>query len=532
MKRLTYSIAMILSLTFFSCSKIETNVEPASETKLETKTFSVSMPETKTTLNGKQILWSDDDKITIIEMTNKVTRTFTISSGWGTKVATFTGEVTAGEASFFAVYPNVAIKMSDLSSTKIPLNAALPSPQNAVKDGYDPRSAVMTGIPDASGAIDFRHGMAYFKLTLGNEDVKSVKLSTDKDARLAGRPEYNPETGKCSAVQSASNSVELSGTLEKDAVYYIPVLVKPNKTLQTLTIRYTFNNDTYRELSTTAYSSIVMKEGEIYNLGKPVMTVTPEFSASNLTIEAGDEGGTINFTVQNTVTGGYVVSTVPTDGLSNASWGAVSYDSATGAGSITFTCDANTSTESPKTATVHLVYTTNGTDELATADITVTQKKKASGSSTTYSWSFASSDVMSSAWSGSGDYTWNSNTTGQTISYSYSKDQIVEYPSGSGIYCMKTTGDAKPGNSSGKRVFTYAAPCAGTLTIKGYKQSTNDGALTVTLDGEAVTKDTGSSSEFSSNSDVSTCVYTISKAGTVVFYTAKKSYFQSVDFTF
>jgi hypothetical protein len=97
---------------------------------------------------------------------------------------------------------------------------------------------------------------------------------------------------------------------------------------------------------------------------------------------------------------------------------------------------------------------------------------------------------------------------------------------------MKTTGDAKPSNTSGRRVFTYSAPCAGTLTIKGYMQGSNDGTLTVTLDGTPVSPDTGSSSGFTSTTDVSTCKYTITAAGTVEFYTAKKSYFSYVEFSF
>lgn len=155
--------------------------------------------------------------------------------------------------------------------------------------------------------------------------------------------------------------------------------------------------------------------------------------------------------------------------------------------------------------------------------INVTQN---TGAATIINWSFSASNTSDTV--ASTTYTWTSDTVGKTISYDgQSGDGIVEYPSKSGIYCLKMNGDSKSGT---RRFFTFTAPAAGTLRIVGYKQGSNANNLIVKLGDDTVSANGGSPTSFAS--DVTECIYTISAAGTVTFYTDNKTYFKSVQFTY
>ena len=213
--------------------------ETTSKATIE-KTFTVTMPqdETKTYLDGMSVKWSDNDEINVIAATSGNQYTFTIASGQNTTTATFTGtldEADASETTFYAVYPNRQIRITgdsnnrDLEHGVITLEA-ISTAQEAVQDAYDPQFAVMTAKTDAASAtMDFRHGVAYFKIKVGIDNVNKIKISTDGSARFNGRPCLDAETGAPVNVDGAKNFVEIapkSGDFVKGGTYFVPVTIK------------------------------------------------------------------------------------------------------------------------------------------------------------------------------------------------------------------------------------------------------------------------------------------------------------------
>ena len=349
------------------------------EENLVYKTFTVSMPDsdTKTYLDtdGLTVKWSAGDEINVIEAGTGINRTFTLKSGENTNNAVFEGTVTDGQTSFFAVYPNVPATYSS-GEDKITITNTLGTTQNAVAGGFDSNYAVMTAMSDAYGNFAFRHGVAYFKIQISAADIKSINLKT-ASTRFGGAPTFTASTGEFDSINKAKDNITLSagaGTFTVDEYFYIPVPVK-NSTVSTLTLTFENSIGTKCIKTSESLSSKKLVLGKIYNLGRPSVSFDPEIAASNISIEADATAGTINFTVSRLVDGGYVVKNVKSDGLTNSSWGAVSFDSTTGEGSLSFTCDPNTDPDNPKTAIVRLFYTTDGSTELDFIDVTVTQKK-------------------------------------------------------------------------------------------------------------------------------------------------------------
>ena len=389
-----FAILAVLS----SCDKenIEQTGQKQNSALIE-KTFSVSAPATKTALgeDGLSMIWASGDKINVIAGTSGNQYTFSLDSGEGTSSANFTGSIDAADAEetqFYAVYPDVNVSVS--SSTIEFLGSSVdghPKYYNsgttvkAIAGGFDPAFAPMTAVADENDALAFRYGCAFFKFKVAEEGVTSIEFSTTSGGRPNGRPKFATETGINTGVESAQKSITIapeSGTFDVSATYYLPVLTKQS-TFGPLTLKYINESGASKSISMTALNSVILAAGKIYNLGTPPVSFEPAVEASDVSIEADDESGTISFSVANMVSGGTASYTVSDDGLSNASWGTVSFNSSTGEGSIAFTCDKNTDTGNTKTATVTITYTYDA-DKTATSTVTVTQKKATEEGSVTY----------------------------------------------------------------------------------------------------------------------------------------------------
>ena len=365
MKKLSI-ILLAAAAIFAACNKVETAAP--SEQKLVHKSFSAVSADTKTWIGtGLAVNWSDGDEINVIGITADKVATqhkFTLSSGAGTPNATFEGEVGENEVTFYAVYPNVAVKPASFTATTplFDFNASLGATQTAVMGGYDPSFAPMTAVADADGNLAFRHGAAFFKLTVGNEHVASINLKTS-NARFQGRPQYNLD-GSYNNIQGAADNITLSGTIEKGATYYIPVLCKNSK-VKTLTLTYTFNDGTpAKSLTTELFADINLELGKVYDLHTPTIAIVPEIEAEDVLLDADATSGTIEFNVINAAADG-----VMTAALKEASdWltvGAVSGNT------VALTSTANTGAR--REAVVTLTYT-YGDSKTSTLDVTVAQK--------------------------------------------------------------------------------------------------------------------------------------------------------------
>ena len=247
------------------------------------RTLTAAAPvETRTALggvDGVEILWQEGDAISVCGEKSERPYTFTLVEGAGTGTATFRGEVDANDDSenFYAVYPAaLAVNPAALREGKIELNEALPAVQTAVGGGFDPRAAVLTGFVSSDDKVTFRHGMAYFKLKVGREDVYAIRLEST-NACLAGRPVFTvADDGASCRVEDASRSIRLkpaSGTFEKDATYYIPVPViddsQLDNKLYSLVLTYAYDEAGRNTESIVGRQDKAVERGKVYDLGTP-----------------------------------------------------------------------------------------------------------------------------------------------------------------------------------------------------------------------------------------------------------------------
>ena len=171
MKRI-FTISLAVCALFATACNKESAPKTDSSIKM---TLNVSAPaDTRTELGGDgvSIVWQSGDAIAVFGEQTSAPYTFTLTSGAGESTAVFEGEIDPLDASdtFYAVYPAVGVRPASLASGKIEIDKNLGAVQTAVKDSYDPNFAVLTGVVSDS-QITFRHGMAYFKLTVGTDEI-------------------------------------------------------------------------------------------------------------------------------------------------------------------------------------------------------------------------------------------------------------------------------------------------------------------------------------------------------------------------
>lgn len=469
-KIFTLGISAVLLFFAFSCNKENSGAEPASVYK----TFTVNAPdgvqdESRTVLDGATtVLWQSDDELNVVALTTGNQYTFTLKSGAGTSSALFEGtllEDDAEETTFYAVYPNVAIKPTSLNADTplIDFNASMSNIRTAVKDGYDRSHAVMTAVSENGEAFSFRHGAAYLKIKIGLDGVYKVKFETSS-TRFSGRPQYKTD-GSYQQIQSSDATAFLapaSGTLEKDATYYVPVLCK-NAKLGTLGVTYYFDEagTNYASISTTKKSNTVLELGTVYDLGTPPISVEPILSAQDVAIAADATSGSISYTLQNEVSGG-VLSVAADPDFSCTIENFVLEEPADG--SVGFSCSANDSEDS-RSAKVILTYTYNDT-ETVTASVTILQAGTSAPSGhvyTLYATGTKNANIVQTADGVSGSYfTLPSKIAGVALSgytgYPFTQpegdDTVQDY-----AYGIKMNGDAV-GLS-----FTTSSTLSSTLTI-------------------------------------------------------------------
>lgn len=183
---------------------------------------------TRTTVNGSQVLWVENDKIGIFGDKRSNNVPFTLQSADGTS-AEFNGELKSGEKPFFAYYPYQENAMLDGSSLTIYL------PAEYVYTGNS--NAPMLGFSDGKDRLSFKHLCGLMKVTVTNIPDNStyfvVTSEGDNPKSIAGTAiieNLQNENATLSIMedehQSTSITYALQSVDDKSAVtFYIPLPV-------------------------------------------------------------------------------------------------------------------------------------------------------------------------------------------------------------------------------------------------------------------------------------------------------------------
>jgi hypothetical protein len=167
--------------------------------------------DTKTTLSGLDDgmyypLWSAGDEIAVYVDGDSAPSRFSLKSGDGMTMGTFTGTRKGND--YLAVYPyDIAGSFSDGI-----MSVTLPQTQKYVKDSFGPGAFPMMAVGEASAVMDFRNLCSVLKISFtGKAAVASVTLTAnDENTFLSGPASVSSESEDALSMSSGgSRSVVL-----------------------------------------------------------------------------------------------------------------------------------------------------------------------------------------------------------------------------------------------------------------------------------------------------------------------------------
>ena len=209
-KYIFMAVASMLALS--SCSNDDN--EPIAQNAPRQMTFTAGFgdgAQTRTSLSGKSVSFVAGDAISIFSANNS-NKEFTTTAGGAS--ATFNGTATAGDPTYYAVYPYKDSYTFE-SSTGVVSGVVIPNDQSAAASnasGWDP-NAVIAYATTTGSSLQFKNACALLKVTNDVNDVVRIFV-TAYSANSPYTPS-NPYHGAMSGVYDLNTS---NGTLSKESI--------------------------------------------------------------------------------------------------------------------------------------------------------------------------------------------------------------------------------------------------------------------------------------------------------------------------
>lgn len=303
MKKIFYTfMAMAAALSVVGCAKeLEESAQTPGNAPEEESGYIVlgaSIPDsedpagdTKTTISKNEgessysVFWAEGDAISVNgEKSNPA-----IIDQSDAKKASFTLPASVKAPSYCAVYPAGAYMDDTYSHTELKdsLNITVPATQKYVENGIDPESAIMLAYSSDGKTLNFRHAMAYLKLTV-NTAVKSVRINGNYNDALSGEFTAKRE-GEGTSLLFAPKKDEKGKTKGNTSITYsatdavpaeIPMFIAiPASTYSKgLTLTVVDSEDHYQVIKST--NSFTAERGKIY-------PTSVDFKSQDVYIEGG-----------------------------------------------------------------------------------------------------------------------------------------------------------------------------------------------------------------------------------------------------
>lgn len=232
--KLFYLVLTGCLLTFAACEN--NDFEDALLTKSGSVLATLPDADTKTVIDGLQVLWSESDAISMFTATES--HKGTITDGKGTKVATFGFESQVNDSKVAAVYPYYDVNAYDAQNAKISMT--MPDSYTYVENGIGgaPMAALIT---DQDAPIAFKNAGALMGLTVNNIPVgynKAILTSLGEEA-VAGPCEItfdnagNPTIKATTAATGKSVTISFEPSAEVTSkTFYFPIPVANYSSLQ------------------------------------------------------------------------------------------------------------------------------------------------------------------------------------------------------------------------------------------------------------------------------------------------------------
>lgn len=261
MKKENMTIAA-LALLLAACGNEEfiENNEVGTAVKVP-MTFTVGTPQTRTSLNGTDVHWTEGDKVAINDGTdtNEFTATTVNNSS-----ATLTGEAALADT-YIAFYPNKILE----SITNGYITFTLPAEQTATAGGFaenlNPSWAQTTA--EEGNTLQFHNLCALVKFTIDDGfDVSGISGFTLKSTNgevLAGKQYYLDSFKRRVFLEDDVTEVLLKGDFAAGETYYF--VVNPVTLTKGFSLVYT--NDAGRIFSKSISQSVTFEAAKITSLG-------------------------------------------------------------------------------------------------------------------------------------------------------------------------------------------------------------------------------------------------------------------------
>ena len=229
-------------------------------------TFTADGPQTRTQLDGHDVLWSEGDQIALWDGSEAYQKLMVDAESINGSSATFSGPAIPG-ADYTAFYPLIAVE--SMNATSVTFN--LPAEQTAVAGTFAnqlaPSLAKATG---GSTNLVFENLCALVKFTAGADmagEGTFTLVGGNATEALAGKLTCNTADGTLTATEAATR-ITLKGTFEAGKDYYFVVL--PGTLPNGFSLLY---DDSKSKLYRKATSNPApLQAGHILNLGTLALT--------------------------------------------------------------------------------------------------------------------------------------------------------------------------------------------------------------------------------------------------------------------
>ena len=217
---------------------------------------------TKTSLQGTDIHWTDDDVIAVFD-NNNVKNEFHIENVNGSS-ADFSGNVTAGTTQIYAVYPYTLAASAQGSDLKVnvPADQTSKACSFAEEHNISVAKAVKTPGIEEVGSVAFHNVCALLKFTVPAYISDVQKVTVSSNTVMAGEMtiDYSGDAPVCNIAEDGSKSISMKGSYESGSTFWF---VLAPVTLDGITVNvetakgaYSMSTDSQFEMSAGEYRTL------------------------------------------------------------------------------------------------------------------------------------------------------------------------------------------------------------------------------------------------------------------------------------
>ena len=168
--------------------------------------------QTKTFLDGRNILWSGDETVRAYGLINYDSKTISVSKD--KRTADFTFDVDPEDEILYAIYPASNAGNTDADAMTI----TIPTEQTATANSFDPAAMAAIGRVQNGGKIAFMNVGALLSIVINNDYIASVEITATETntESMTGEAiiDINSSDEITTATDGSSTSVKLIGGLE------------------------------------------------------------------------------------------------------------------------------------------------------------------------------------------------------------------------------------------------------------------------------------------------------------------------------